>query len=174
MIDQDGSTGVEKSAKPAATGAVASINVSGGGVPKRRITGARVSRFGLENDAQDDKVHHGGPERAVCLFSLEKVRALQQEGHPIQIGSVGENLTVEGLNWDSVMPGVKLRVGGQVELEVTSFTSPCKTIRRSFTDGKFVRISQKVHPGWSRVYARVITEGDVRIGDRVEIIRPWL
>jgi MOSC domain-containing protein YiiM len=173
MMEQNGSSGVERSTKSAATAAVASINVSGGGVPKQRVTGARVSRSGLENDAQDDKVHHGGPERAVCLFSLEKVRALQQEGHPIQIGSVGENLTVEGLDWDSIMPGVKLRVGSQVELEVTSFTSPCKTIRRSFTDGKFARISQKVHPGWSRVYARVIAEGEVRIGDRVEIIRPW-
>ena len=58
-------------------------------------------------------------------------------------------------------------------LEITSFTSPCKTIRRSFIDGRFVRISQKVHPGWSRVYARVVTEGNVAIGDRIEILRGW-
>ena len=140
-------------------------------MPKRRISGAKVSRLGLENDEQEDQVHHGGPDRAVCIFSLEKVHALQEEGHPIQIGSAGENLTVQGIAWESVMPGVRLRVGGQVVLEVTSFTSPCKTIRRSFVDGKFVRISQKVHPGWSRVYARVIAEGDIRIGDPIEIVR---
>jgi len=152
------------------TGIIASINISGGGVPKRRVTDAKVLLLGLQGDDQEDKVHHGGPERAVCIFSLDRVRALQAEGHPIEPGSAGENLTVEGIPWESVMPGVRLKVGPQVLLEVTSFTSPCKTIRRSFTDGRFVRISQKVHPGWSRVYARVIAEGDVRLGDKIEIL----
>jgi MOSC domain-containing protein YiiM len=154
-------------------GTVASINISGGGVPKRRVTGANVARLGLMGDDQEDKVHHGGPDRAVCIYALEKVHALQAEGHPIEPGSVGENLTVEGLRWDSVMPGVRIRVGDSVVLEVTSFTSPCKTIRRSFLDGRFARISQKLHPGWSRVYARVISEGDVTLGDRVEVLRGW-
>lgn len=154
-------------------GSLASINISGGGVPKRRVTGAKVASLGLEEDEQNDKVHHGGPERAVCIYSLEKVRALQAEGHPIHTGSVGENLTVEGIHWESVMPGARLRVGGSVILEVTSFTTPCKTIRRSFLDSRFIRISQKVHPGWSRVYARVIAEGDVTLGDRVELLAGW-
>lgn len=165
--------GVVKTGPVREAGALASINISGGGVPKRRVTDAKVSRLGLQEDDQDDKVHHGGPERAVCIFSLEKIRALQSEGHPIQPGSVGENLTVEGVRWESVMPGIRLRIGDEVLLEVTSFTSPCKTIRHSFIDGHFVRISQKVNPGWSRVYARVITEGDVRLGDRVEILAAW-
>jgi MOSC domain-containing protein YiiM len=155
------------------TGTVASINISGGGVPKSRVTVAKVSFLGLQGDAQDDKVHHGGPERAVCLFSLEKVQALQAEGHPIQPGSAGENLTVEGIPWESVMPGVRLRIGTELLLEITSFTSPCKTIRHSFIDGRFVRISQKVNPGWSRVYARVVIEGNVGIGDRIEILKGW-
>ena len=81
-------------------GTIASINISSGGVPKRRVTGAKVTHFGLVGDDQDDKVHHGGPERAVCLYSLEKVRALHAEGHPIEPGSLGENLTVEGLEWE--------------------------------------------------------------------------
>lgn len=152
------------------TGILASINISGGGVPKRRITGAKVALLGLQGDDQNDKVHHGGPDRAVCLFSLERVHALQAEGHPIEPGSAGENLTVEGLRWESVMPGVRLKVGESVVLEITSFTSPCKTIRHSFLDGRFVRISQKVHPGWSRVYARVIDQGEIGIGDRVEVL----
>lgn len=155
------------------TGKVASINISGGGVPKRRITDAIVLRSGLKGDDHDDKVHHGGPERAVCIYSLEKIRSLQAEGHPIDIGTAGENLTVEGIRWEAVMPGIRLRVGGSVVLEVTSFTSPCKTIRRSFLGERFVRISQKVHPGWSRVYARVIADGDVSLGDRVEVLAGW-
>jgi MOSC domain-containing protein YiiM len=156
-----------------AKGTLASINISGGGVPKRRVSGVKVARLGLQNDAQNDKVHHGGPDRAVCIYSLQKVLALRAEGHPIEPGSVGENLTVDGLVWELIMPGVRLRIGDSVLLEVTSFTSPCKTIRRAFIDGRFVRISQKVHPGWSRVYARVIDEGDLKIGDRVEVLAGW-
>lgn len=154
-------------------GTLASINISAGGVPKHSVSGAKVALLRLIGDDQDDKVHHGGPERAVCIYSLEKIRALQAEGHPIQIGTVGENLTVEGIHWESVMPGVRLRIGGAVTLEVASFTSPCKTIRRSFVDNRFVRISQKVHPGWSRVYARVIAEGDILVGDQVQLLTAW-
>jgi MOSC domain-containing protein YiiM len=33
-----------------------------------------------------------------------------------------------------------------------------------------VRISQKVHPASGRLYARVLEEGVVRPGDRVEIL----
>jgi MOSC domain-containing protein YiiM len=155
------------------SGTLASINISGGGVPKRRVTGAKVASLGLEGDDQNDKVHHGGPERAVCIYALERVRSLQAEGHPTQIASLGENLTLEGIRWESVMPGVRLRIGGSVVLEVTSFTNPCQKIRRSFLDGRFIRVSQKVHPGWSRVYARVVTEGSVSLGDRVELLAGW-
>lgn len=154
------------------TGVLASINISSGGVPKWRVIGANVFRLGLLKDAQNDTKHHGGPERAVCVYSLERIRALQAEGHPIDVGTVGENLTVEGVDWDLVVPGARLRLGQAVLLEVASFTTPCKTIRESFIGGEFVRISQKLHPGWSRVYARVLSEGEIRAGDSVEVTPP--
>ena len=150
-------------------GTVVSVNVSRGGVPKRRVSGANLSLLGLEGDGQDDTKHHGGPDRAVCIYSLERIHSLQSEGHPIDVGTVGENITVEGIDWDLVVPGVRLQVGDGVVLEVDSFTDPCKTIRGSFIDGKFVRISQKLHPGWSRVYARVLSEGQIHFGDPVEL-----
>lgn len=153
-------------------GLLASINLSDGGIPKRRVAGARVSRSGLQNDAQNDTKHHGGPERAVCVYSLERIYALQAEGHPIDVGTAGENVTVEGIDWDLVVPGARLRLGEEVLLEIASFTSPCKTIRDSFTDGRFARISQQLHPGWSRVYARVLSEGEIRRGELVEVTPP--
>jgi MOSC domain-containing protein YiiM len=128
-----------------------------------------VSRLGLQFDAHNDKTGHGGPERAVCIFSLEKIRALQKEGHPIDVGTAGENVTVEGIDWDAMVPGTHVKIGEDVILEIASFTSPCKTIRDSFIDGNFTRISQKVHPGWARVYARVLAEGKIRAGDFVEV-----
>jgi len=101
---------------------------------------------------------------------MDRIQALQQEGHPIDAGTAGENVTLKGIDWDLVVPGMRIKLGDEVLLEVTSFTSPCKTIRESFIDGRFVRISQKLHPGWSRVYARVVTEGEIRFGDHVEVI----
>jgi MOSC domain-containing protein YiiM len=97
---------------------------------------------------------------------------LRDEGHPIDVGTAGENLTVEGLDWDLVVPGTLLRVGNEVLLEVASFTNPCKTIKASFIDGRFVRIAQKYRPGWSRVYARVISEGEIHFGDPIELVPP--
>jgi MOSC domain-containing protein YiiM len=153
-------------------GTLVSINTSNGGVPKRRVADAKVSLLGLLNDAQNDTKGHGGPERAVCVYSLERIRALQAEGHPIDVGTAGENVTVEGIDWGLVVPGARIRLGDEVLLEVASFTDPCKTIRESFIDGRFVRISQKLHPGWSRVYARVLSEGEIRFGDPVEVSPP--
>jgi MOSC domain-containing protein YiiM len=102
------------------------------------------------------------------VYTLERIRSLQAERHPIDVGTAGENVTVGGIDWTLVGAGARLRLGQNVILEVASFTSPCKTIGASFVDGKFVRISQKVHPGWSRVYARVLSEGQIRFGDPVE------
>ena len=154
------------------TGVIVSINVSGGGVPKKRVAGAQVLLNGLHGDAHNDAKHHGGPERAVCLYSIERIHALQAEGHPIDVGTAGENVTVEGLDWNQVIPGSQIRLGADVLLEVTAFTTPCKTIRQSFIDESFIRISHKLYPGWSRVYARVISEGEVHFGDSVELLPP--
>jgi MOSC domain-containing protein YiiM len=139
-----------------------------GGVPKNRVEQALLKSEGVEGDKQRDKRFHGGPERAVCMFSYERIQELQAEGHPIDCGTTGENLTVAGLNWDEIIPGVRLQIN-DIALEIVSYTSPCYKIAASFTDGEFVRISQKVHPGWSRVYARVLQEGVVREGDEVEL-----
>ena len=156
------------------TGTIISVNVSNGGVPKKPIDDAQVSRLGLVGDAHSDFIGHGGPERAVCIFPIELIRALQREGHPIDVGTSGENLTVEGIDWDLVIPGARIRCGDAVELEVSSYTKPCKTIRESFIEGRFIRISQKVNPGWSRVYARVLSEGKIRRGDPIRVIPPGL
>ena len=58
---------------------------------------------------------------------------------------------------------------GDAILEVTGFTKPCQTIRDSFMHERFIRLSQKHYPGWSRVYARVLREGMVRVGDKVSL-----
>jgi MOSC domain-containing protein YiiM len=151
-------------------GRVVQINVSAGGVPKLPTAAARVTIAGLAGDRHRDGEHHGGPERAVCLYALEAIVALQREGHPIAPGSLGENLTVQGLDWGAITPGTLLKVGEDVVLEITRYTSPCGNIRLVFVGGDYARVSQKRHPGWSRVYARVLREGTVHQGDAVHLL----
>lgn len=149
-------------------GILKQINVSRGGVPKRPVPAARIGRGGLDGDGHDDP-RHGGPDAAVCLFSIEAIRRVAAEGHPIAPGTAGENLTVEGLDWSLAAPGARLRIG-DVLLEVTRYTTPCKTIRASFRDGAFTRIHQEHYPGDSRVYARVLAEGTVTVDETIEWI----
>lgn len=145
------------------------INLSKGGVPKLPVTRADVSKLGLVGDHQANTKIHGGVERALCLYSLERILELQLEGHPVFPGALGENLTMAGLDWSLLVPGEIISLGSMVSIEITSFTTPCQTIEPYFHEGYILRILQEGHPGWSRVYARVLNTGTIQIGDSVRI-----
>ena len=152
------------------SGHIFQINVSNGGVPKRSIPVGEVTESGVMGDRQRNRRHHGGPTRALCLYSLERILALQAEGHPNYPGATGENDTIAGLDWEQLQPGMVLRLGEEVTIELTSFTVPCSNIEEAFTGRHFVRISQKMNPGWSRLYARVLQPGQIRPGDAVVVL----
>jgi MOSC domain-containing protein YiiM len=154
------------------TGRIVQINVSPGGVPKRPVPRARVTRSGLEGDGHRNRELHGGPDRALCLFAVEQIEALQAEGHPVEPGVLGENLTVAGIDWARVQPDELFRLGQEVLVQITRFTSPCLNIRGAFLDGRYSRVSQQRHPGWSRVYARVLVPGEIAAGNEVERLTP--
>ena len=146
------------------------LSVSPGGVPKLPIDEGEVTELGLEGDAQAHPDIHGGPRRALCLFPLEVIERLRAAGHAITPGGIGENITTSGLDWSRVTPGAQLRLGAEVVVEVTSFTNPCATIARNFTGGDINLVNQKVAPGNSRVYARVIEPGRLSVGDGIEVL----
>jgi MOSC domain-containing protein YiiM len=149
---------------------IVQLSISRGGVPKTAVAVARVTESGLDGDGHRDQEHHGGPERAVCLYALEALHALQAEGHDVGPGTLGENVTVEGLDWETVGPDTRLLLGDGVLLEITRYTTPCRTIMRAFKDGEYSRVSHTRHPGWSRVYARVLRGGVLRPGDAVRLL----
>jgi MOSC domain-containing protein YiiM len=149
-------------------GKLVSINRSNGGVPKLPVSECRVTESGLEGDRQRDLRFHGGPDRAVCLYPLESIEALQREGHPIAPGTIGENLTISGIDWSLMVPDARLEVG-EVELQLVKFAPPCANIAGSFREGDFSRVAQKVNPGWSRICARVLSGGVIKVGDPVRI-----
>src|SRR5262245_43275719 len=81
-------------AEGVSVGSVYQVNISSGGVPKCAVPEADITVGGVSGDRQRDPFNHGGPERAVCLFSLDVIERLRAEGHPIAPGTVGENITV--------------------------------------------------------------------------------
>jgi MOSC domain-containing protein YiiM len=150
------------------TARVVGLQRSGGGVPKPGVECAEVDVNGMAGDRQAHGRFHGGPLRALCLYSQERLDALAAEGHCVARGSLGENVTIAGLPWSEVRPGCRLRIG-EVEAEVTGYAAPCETIASAFFDGRFTRVGQKVNPGWSRVYASILRGGTIAVGDPVEL-----
>ena len=152
------------------SGRVVQVSVSPrGGVPKRPVEQAEVGPTGLAGDAVRYTKIHGGPERAVCLFSLEVIERLRAEGHPVAPGTTGENLTLAGVAWERLEPGRVLAIGDAVRLQLTTRVEPCKTIRASFEGGAFKRIKPAAHPDETRWYTRVLAGGTVRTGDPVSV-----
>lgn len=149
---------------PTRTGEVVQVSTSPGGVPKMPVQRAAVGVRGLVGDRQANRTHHGRPWQAVCLWSAEVVDALAADGHPIGYGAAGENVTLRGLDWPALRPGTRLLVGTAL-LELTAYAIPCQKNARWFSDRRFRRMAHEVSPGSSRLYARVVVDGVVTVGD---------
>ncbi|HEX5014433.1 MAG TPA: GNAT family N-acetyltransferase [Candidatus Limnocylindrales bacterium] len=153
-------------------GRVLQVNISPGGVPKLPVEAAWVGEQGLQGDAHTHRYVHGGPHRAVALLGIEAIERVQADGHPIEPGSVGENLTTMGIELSRLPIGTRLAVGDALVLEISGAAGPCDVIKGAFRDGKSGRISILTHPDDSRMYARVISQGEVRTGDSITVTPP--
>ena len=103
-------------------GSVAGLHTSDGGVPKRPIAAATMGAHGLEGDTQANRRHHGRPFQAVSLWSAQVIEHLRADGHPIHPGAAGENITVAGVDWATLLPGSRIDVGA-VPLLITAMPS---------------------------------------------------
>jgi MOSC domain-containing protein YiiM len=144
------------------------INTSGGGVPKTPIDAATIGPRGVEGDRQNDRKHHGRPLQALSLWSQEVIESLRAEGHPIHAGAAGENLTLAGIDWHTIRPGVRLQIG-DVLLEISAYATPCAKNAQWFADRDFTRIDHDEHPRDSRAYAWVLAGGRIATGDAVVV-----
>ena len=151
---------------------VHSINISTqGGVPKLPIDKAEIKFEGVEGDFnkfRTDKKNSTGT-RAVTLFSLEQIEKLKSEGHAIDVGTTGENITIEGVDWPTLEVGTRMMIG-EAMVELSEPTAPCSKIGKSFIDGAFYRIDHELELGWSRWSASVIEEGQVEVGSQVILL----
>ena len=107
------------------------VNVSDGGVPKRAVPSARVTRAGVDGDRQREITVHGGPHRAVSILGIEAIERVAAEGNPIGPGTTGENLTVSGFDVSLLPLGTRLHVADELVLEISGRANPCRTIRQA-------------------------------------------
>ncbi len=71
------------------------------------------------------EVHYGKGRKHVSMLPYEKVKEFfDGTGQPILYGRFGENLLVEGLDWDAIRKGDRFRCG-EVLLEVVRIDANC-------------------------------------------------
>lgn len=107
---------------------------------------------------------HYSPIQAVCLQDIEKLEELSQGPYILRPGSAGENLTVQGLNVNSLPLGTVLEFSGGVVLEIAKVRKPCY-------------VMDEIHPrlkedalGRHGMYARVLKEGRLAVGETIRAL----
>ena len=140
------------------------------GIFKAPVVGpVAVGREGLVGDTQADRRVHGGPEKAVHQFAIENYAFLASHlpeiAQALVPGSIGENLSCPDLHERNVHIGDVFEVGS-VRLQVAQPRTPCWKIDARFgCEGVTQRVAHFGIAGW---YYRVLREGELRIGDRLE------
>lgn len=160
-------------------GIIHQVSLSPGGIPKLAIPEAFAGPLGLEGDNQRNKKYHGGPLQALLLVSLEDLDFLRAAGFPVLPGDLGENLTIQGLDFRQLRSGMRFRAGAAL-LELTKLRQPCATLDPYNRPGHRIqpllmdtlaKAGDPSSPCWARggFYASVLQPGPVRHGDILEL-----
>ena len=114
---------------------------------------------------------HGGADKAVYVYPAEHYPYWQDElGRKLPWGIFGENLTVEDAPLEhEVAIGDRLRIGS-AEFLVTQPRLPCFKLGIRFNDPGMVR--RFLRAGRSGYYLRIVVEGEVAAGDRIDLVAP--
>ena len=110
--------------------------------------------------------------RQVHLIHAELFEELAEKGFSVGPGQLGENITTRGLDLLGLSRGTRLRLGEEALIEITGLRNPCIQIN-AFAEGLMAATLDKAPDGSlvrkSGVMAVVITSGDVRVGDGIEL-----
>ncbi|QDT04820.1 6-N-hydroxylaminopurine resistance protein [Rubripirellula lacrimiformis] len=127
----------------------------------------------LDGDGQADMDHHGGPHKAVCVYSASHYPEWRTRLNLPELpwGSFGENFTVGELTEQDVCIGDVWSVGGAV-VEVSQPRQPCwKLARRWDIKDLALQVQNTGRTGW---YFRVLTQGVVSSGMPLVLVnRCW-
>jgi MOSC domain-containing protein YiiM len=130
---------------------------------KTPVSEALLHDLGLAGDGQADLDNHGGPDKAVCVYSYDHYPYWETwSGAPLRPGAFSENFTVAGLSETEVCIGDEFQAG-QARVQISQPRAPCAKLA-----GKWGRrdIQPAIHAnGYTGFYFRVLAGGLVRAGD---------
>jgi MOSC domain-containing protein YiiM len=140
------------------------------GIWKRPVAGpvrVGVGGAGLDGDHQADLQDHGGPDKAVYAYAEEDLAWWAAElGVDLGPGTVGENLTVAGVDVTGAVVGEHWQVGA-ARLVVRQPRIPCYKLGLRMGDPAFPRRFAKAgRPG---AYLGVLEPGELSAGDPVAV-----
>ena len=157
-------------------GGLAPLGRSGAfsGIAKAPVDGpVRIGPLGLAGDAQADRRHHGGPEKAVHHYAFDHYASwadtLPAPGPAVlgAPGAFGENLSSTGLTEATICVGDLWRAGTAL-LQVSQARQPCWKLDHRFgVPGMARRVQASGRTGW---YYRVIEPGAVAAGETLRLI----
>lgn len=144
------------------------------GIPKYPIESAKITFQGIETDFNRYRAEKNANrlEAALMLLPLETILQLNQEGWPIESGHLGENITTQGIAYDSFAIG-KIYQVGLAEIQITEPCTPCTNlyvlpyVEQRITEFMRILATPSNRRGW---YAKVLKEGIARKGDSIEEI----
>lgn len=106
--------------------------------------------------------YHGSPGAAVCAHLMDHYRYWNAQGIPLELGAVGENVTLDGIFEDEVCAGDVMEAG-TATLQVSGPRTPCANLARYI--GRPDWVKQTVQANRTGFYLRVLTPGVLREGD---------
>ncbi|MDC0067403.1 MOSC domain-containing protein [Gammaproteobacteria bacterium] len=122
-----------------------------------------VGEKGLPGDTICNTKHHGGPDQAIYLYSVEDYAWWAEElGQDVPVGIYGENFTTSGQDLSGICVGDVLS-SGSVTLQISAPRIPCSTLASRMGDKQFAK--KFIKAGRSGAYCRVLEKGDVQAGD---------
>ncbi len=144
------------------------------GIFKEPVEGCVMLRaLNLYGDGQADLENHGGPFRAAYAYTYENYdywrERLKLEDLPF--GRFGENFTVTGMPEDVVQIGDVFSVGEAI-VQVTQPRPPCFKLGIRMGMPHFPKLF--LASGRIGFYIRVLQEGLVGAGDKIELLSNYL
>ena len=130
---------------------------------------AQITPLGIIGDGQADLRFHGGPDKAVLAYSADHFPVWKQEISHIDWsgGAFGENLTIAGLNEETVCIGDVFQLGA-ARLEVSQPRQPCWKLSRRWRIADLAR--QVTHNGRSGWYLRALGPGEINAGQPLQLL----
>jgi len=138
------------------------------GICKQPVAGPLVlRRSGFENNGVGDLKHHGGSDKAVCVYSLDHYPYWEDVlGIKLPAAAFGENLTVSALNEDYIFVGDVFLLGTAL-LQVSQPRQPCSTLAARYSRSDMVKLV--ADSGRTGFYFRVLAEGIVNKGAELRL-----